>query len=78
MVIANISISVYFYSFFTGFDKFMKEDISEIVKNPNFLNHRFHIMAVNIWLEDDSSGDIIPSEIALIEMTLKNGITRVS
>jgi len=58
------------------FDKFMKEDISEIVKNPNFLNHRFHIMAVNIWLEDDSSGDIIPSEIALIEMTLKNGISR--
>ena len=30
----------------------------------------------SIWIEDDASEDIIPAEIALIEMTLREGIVR--
>ena len=54
----------------------MNDDIVRTIKAPNVMEHRFHIMAVNIWMEDESTGDIIPAEIALVEMSLKNGVTR--
>ena len=34
------------------------------------------ILISSIWIEDDASDDIIPAEIALIEMTLRDGIVR--
>lgn len=33
-------------------------------------------MTVNHWLELDTTGDIIPVELALVEMSLRDGITR--
>jgi len=35
---------------------------------------RYHIMTANVWLE--TNGDIIPVEIAIVEMSLRYGIMR--
>ena len=37
---------------------------------------RFHIMTVNHWLEFETTGEVIPVEIAMVEMSLRNGIMK--
>jgi len=60
-----------------GLFELMREDISRFVKSDDVGDFRFHIMAAHSWLKIDSSTyDLIPVEIALLEMSLKKGVMR--
>jgi len=58
-----------------GLFAFMQEDICRIVKSEEVADFRFHIMTVHSWFTmDNTTADVVPAEIALLEMSLKNGV----
>ena len=54
----------------------MKDDIKRRCGSEKAADFRFHIMAVNTWMEIVSLGDIVPCEIGIVEMSLNCGIIR--
>ena len=43
-------------------ERMMKEDILKQVNGEDAADFRFHIMCVNVWMEMDSTKDIVPCE----------------
>lgn len=54
----------------------MKDDISRNIDGESVADFRFHIMSVNSWVVMDQTGETIPCEIALVEISLRSGISR--
>lgn len=54
----------------------MKQDISRNIMGESVADYRFHIMSVNSWVVFDQTGETIPCELALVEISLRNGISR--
>ena len=56
----------------------LKRRVASLRHSPGALSRlRFHVLVVNIWLDedrpddDDNTGILIPSEIGLVEFTVK-------
>ena len=57
-----------------GLYQLMQEDVIRTVKSEDVADFRFHIMAANSWIKlDNDDYDLIPAEIALLEMSLRKG-----
>ena len=59
-------------------DADLKRRVSSLRHSPSALSRlRFHVLAVNIWLDedrpddDDNRGILIPSEIGVVEFTVE-------
>jgi len=60
-----------------GLYQLMQEDIIRTVKSDDVADFRFHIMAANSWIQvDNGDYDLIPAEIAFLEMSLRKGVMR--
>lgn len=46
----------------TDLERMVREDIIKQVNGEDAADFRFHIMCVNVWMEMDSTKDIVPCE----------------